>query len=59
MVGQTAQDRINCGIKFIIYNTMFLYSKEEWITMINIELQENELTHDKEQDATTFNRRSN
>ena len=38
MVGQTAQDRINCGIKFIIYNTMFLYSEEEWITMINIEL---------------------
>ena len=51
--------KINHGIKVKIYSTIFLHSKERWITMASSKLQEIKLSHNKEQDTTTLNRRSN
>ena len=48
MVRWIDQGRINCGIKFKIYGTIFSHPKERWITIIGIELQEIEPTHNKE-----------
>jgi len=55
MVGQMAQDRINCEIKFKICNIMFLYSKERWITTISTRLQEVKPAYDKGQDIIILN----
>jgi len=41
------------------YSTMFLYSKEGQITTIGTRLQKTEPIHNKEQDTTTLNWRSN
>jgi len=38
MAGQTTQDRTNSEINLKICSTMFLYSKEGWISTISIEL---------------------
>jgi len=59
MVKRTTQDRTNREIKLKICSTMFLYSKEEWISMISTRLQKVELVHNKEQDIITINWRSN
>jgi len=40
VVRQTTQSRFNCGIKIKICNTLFLYSKEGWFTMVGLILQE-------------------
>jgi len=50
---------INHGIKVKICNTMLLYSKERQITMTSSGLQETKLSHNKRQDTTTLDRRSN
>ena len=51
MVGRTAQGRTYCGIKFMIYSTMFLHSKKGQIPMTSTRLPEIEPVYDKEQDA--------
>ena len=55
MAKWTTQDKINYGIKFTIYSTMFLHSKERQVTIISTELQENKPAYNKEQDITTIN----
>ena len=55
MAGWTTQGKINYRIKFTIYSTMFLHSKERQITIISTELQENKPAYNKEQDITTLN----
>ena len=54
IVGQTTSDRTNCRIKFMVYGTMSLYYKEEWITAISTRLSEIEPVYDKGQDAITL-----
>ena len=39
VVRQTTQNRFNCGIKIKICSTLFLYSKEEWFTIVGSRLQ--------------------
>jgi len=48
-----AQGKTNDGIKFKIYGTMLLYSKERQISIISIGLLEVELAYYKRQDAIT------
>jgi len=43
----------------MIYSTMFLYSKEGWITMIGTGLQKIKLVYNKRQDSTALNWGSN
>jgi len=59
MVRRTTKGRINHGIKVKIRSTMFLYSKERQITIASSGLQETKPSHNKKQDTTTLNRRSN
>ena len=59
MVRQIAQDRINCRIKVKIHSTIFLHSKERQITMASSRLQKIKPSHNKGQDTTISNRRSN
>ena len=47
MIRWTTQSKIN-KVKFKIYNTIFLYSKERWITMTSIRLLEIKQVHNKE-----------
>ena len=59
MVGKTIQGRTYSGIKFKIYSTILLYSKEGQISMIDTRLQEVKPVYDKKQDTITINQRSN
>ena len=43
----------------MIYSTIFLHFKEEWITTTSTRLQETEPTYNKEQDAIILNWESN
>ena len=52
------QGRTHSKMKFKIYNTIILYSKEKWIFMIGTRLQKVEPIHNKRQDAITINWRS-
>jgi len=56
---QTAQGGIDSGIKIMICSTLFLYSEERWFTMISSRLQKAQPDHNKKQDTTTSNWRSN
>ena len=58
MVGWTTQSRINCKVKFKICGTMFLHSKEGWITTISTRLPETKPVYNKGQNAIIFNWRS-
>ena len=58
MARQTIEGQINSGVQVKIHSTIFLYSKEEWITAIGTRLQEIEPDYNKEQDTITFNWRS-
>ena len=58
MARETTQSQVNCKVKLTIYNTIFLYSKEEQITAIGIRLLEIELVYDKEQDIIILNQKS-
>ena len=44
----TTQSKINCKVKFKIYNIIFLYPKERWITMTGIKLLEIKQVYNKE-----------
>ena len=55
MVGKTIQGRTYSGIKFKIYSTILLYSKEGQISMIDTRLQEVKPVYDKKQDTITIN----
>ena len=55
MIGWINLGRTNYRIKFIIYSTMLLHSKEGWVTAIGTRLPEIKPVYDKEQDAITFN----
>ena len=59
MVGQTTQNRSNIGVQIKICSTMFLYSEERQFITAGSRLQETKLSHDKRQDTTFFNRKSN
>jgi len=56
---QTAQDRTDSKIKIMICSAMFLYSEERKFTMISLRLQKAQPGHNKGQDTTTSNWRSN
>ena len=55
MVGQTASSRISCGIKLKICSTIFLYSKEGWITITSTGLLKTEPAYDQGQDVIASN----
>ena len=55
MVGKTIQGRTYSEIKFKIYSTILLYSKEGQISMIDTRLQEVKPVYDKKQDTITIN----
>ena len=57
MARWTVESRANHGIQIKICDTMFLYFKERWITMISTRLLEIELVHNQEQDTAIFNKR--
>ena len=59
MVGQTARDRINSGIKVKICSILFLHLKERWFTMADTRLQETQPGYNKGQDAIASNWRGN
>ena len=56
---QTTQGRTHCGIKVKICGTLFLYSEERQFITVGSRLQKVKPDHNKEQDATTSNWRSN
>jgi len=56
---QTAQGGIDSGIKITICGALFLHSEERQFTMISLRLQKTQPDHNKEQDTTTSNWRSN
>ena len=55
----TTQGRTHCGIKVKIYGTLLLYSKERWFITVGSRLQEVKPSHNKGQDATISDWRSN
>ena len=57
MVRQTTQDRTYSGIKIMICNILFLYSKERQFIMTGSRLQETQPGY--KQDAITSNRKGN
>ena len=57
MARRITQSRTYSRIK--LYSTIFLYSKKGQISTISIRLQEVELAHDKRQNATTIDWKSN
>ena len=59
MVGQIVESGSHSGIEIKICSTMFLHSKEGWITMIGTRLQEAQPDYDKGQNTTAINWRSN
>ena len=59
MIERTNQSRTYSRVKFKIYNIMFLYSKERWISTISTGLQKVEPAYDKGQDTIAINWRSN
>ena len=59
MTRQTTQGRTHCGIKVKIRSTLLLYSKEGQFIMVGSRLQEVKPSHDKEQNTTTSDWRSN
>ena len=59
MVGQTTQNRSNIEVQIKICSTMFLYSEERQFITASSRLQETKLSHNKRQDTTFFNWRSN
>jgi len=56
---QTAQGRIDSGIKIMICSTLFLHFKEIQFTIISSRPQKAQLDHNKGQNITTSNWRSN
>ena len=59
MARQTTQGRTHCRIKVKICGILLPYPKERWFTMVGSRLQEVKLGHDKGQNATASNWRSN
>jgi len=59
IVGQAIESRSYSGIEIKICSTMFLHSKEGWITMIGTRLQETQPGYNKGQNTTAINWRSN
>jgi len=51
MIGRTTQSRAYSRVKFKIYSTMFLYSKERKISTISIGIQKVKPVHNKGQDT--------
>ena len=48
MARQKTQGKVDSRINFKMYSTIFLYSKKEWIIMIDTRLQEIKLAYSKE-----------
>ena len=59
MARWTTQGRTHCGIKVKIYSTLLLYSKERQFIIVGSRLQEVKPSHNKGQDTTTSDWRSN
>ena len=59
MVRQTTQSWANSRIKITICSTIFLHLKEKQVITASSRLQEIKPSHDKEQDITILDRRSN
>ena len=59
MARRTTQDKTHYGVKVKIHGTLLLYSKERWFTTVGLRLQEVKPGHNKGQNATASNWRSN
>ena len=55
----TTESRSNYGIEIKIYGMMFLHFQKGWLIIAGSELQEAQSSHNKGQDTTTSNWRSN